>query len=789
MASAQLLVEPTRLAQLRVPGEHGGPTLAASISYPRLHRGSSQATILSAFGGPFSQFQPAPPAVVIILLLAIAIVVVSWRRVRHSAAGVSSAPPEARDAVRRPRRRQSSATQCADGGNVSEHERIVRACSEQLAYLGHELRTPVTAVVGMADALSRAGLPAEQRRCVDTILSSCDALTSVVDSFLDFSRIQSDTLVLDSGDFDLRQVVDEALDMLSYPAHAKGLELEALVDSDVPVALHGDAARLRQVLVNLLGNAVRFTERGHVFLRISCKRSRKPTACLRFDVCDTGCGVSKSKRSAIFEAFVRADVPAGQLRSGIGLGLYLAKVLVRNMGGAIGVDGVTGAGSTFWFTAHFEKQTHAPRPLASALPVDRALPVLIVDDSPLVRQVLTRYAEDYGLRPCAVANGASALDALRRAAGSRDPFRLLFIDADMDDFETMGLIETVREDESLPTPELVMLTSLGAGPDPLIAALLGRYSELAKPLKQRQVAETLRQVLDDGRHTQRHTLPQAVSRTEATNATDTTDGVPLPAGAPARLRILLAEDNPVTVEVVSRLLRDVGCDVDVATDGNAAIRAARQTRYDAIFMDFQMPGLDGCQASREIHHHDGEAHLTPIIALTAHAPQNIRERCKSAGIVDYLFKPVRARQLLAVLAQHCRPHSPSSRDGAENTPARENPVAIDRLRLLFVEDSQTRLRRIREAADNGDSDTVAREAHALVGSARWVGAVDMSSACKSLEAVALSNDSEEQFTALHEVETAFACARAEFAEPLGGAPPCQPEIDPNQRADSATARA
>jgi signal transduction histidine kinase/DNA-binding response OmpR family regulator len=764
--------EPLWSARLRVPGEHGAPTLAPArvVRAGRLNTRASPPTTLPDRRNQLFQIQPAQGVVIIFLLAAATATAAAWRRIRVSGPRKSPTAPETGDTARRHQRRERRNSRCADRRKMSEHQRLVRASSDQLAYLGHELRTPVTAVVGMADSLSRADLPPEQRHCVDTILSSCNTLTCVADSFLDFSSIQTGTLVLDSAEFDLRDLVDEVLDMLSYPAQTKGLELAALVDSDVPVALHGDAARLRQVLVNLLGNAVKFTERGHVSLRVSCKRSKRHSASLRFDVCDTGCGVAKSKRSSIFEAFVRGDPPAGQLRSGIGLGLFIAKVLVQKMGGEIGVDGSTDEGSIFWFTARFEKLAHAPRPLPSARAADRELAVLIVDDSPLIRHVLARYAEGYGLRPCAVADGKRALGALRKAAANRYPFGLLFIDADMDGFETMRLIETVREDESLPTPELVMLTRPGVGLDPLIAALLDRFSELTKPLKQRQVAETLHAILDDGRNRQRDTLPQAVSRSQTAKAT----GDALSSGAaPGRLRILLAEDNPVALEAISHLLRDVGCDVDVATDGNAAIRAARETRYDAIFMDFQMPGLDGCQATRKIRHDDGDAHLTPIIALTAHAPEKIREHCARAGMVDYLIKPVRAKQLLAVLAEHCHPHPPTPPSGAESEACVENPAAIDRLRLLFVEDGQKRLRAMREAADDGNLPAIAGEAHALIGSASMVGAADMSRACQSLEAVALSGNPEAPLSALEEVE-------AEFERVRTG-------IDSDQHVDGTTA--
>jgi signal transduction histidine kinase/DNA-binding response OmpR family regulator len=763
ITSAQLLAEPIERAQHRVPGEHGTPTLTLTDKDPRLLAGFSLPTTLPELRRLTSQFQPTPPGFVIIFLLAVAAGAVFWRRIRHPGAGVSRVPPEAEDAIDRPRHPKSRATQYADGDNLSEHERIVRACSQQLAYLGHELRTPVTAVVGNADSLSRADLPPEQRRCVDTILSSCDALTTVVDSFLDFSRIQSDTLVLEPGDFDLRQLVDDAMDMLSYSAHAKGLELAALVNSDVPVALNGDAARLRQVLVNLLGNAVKFTERGHIFLRVSCKRPKSRTPSLRFDVCDTGCGVSTSKRGTIFDAFVRADVPAGQLRSGIGLGLYLAKVLVQKMGGKIGVDGVPDVGSTFWFTARFDKQAHASRSGSSpALVRIQKPPVLIVDKSSLARQVLAHHAEAYETRPCAVPDAAGALDALKTAAAKRDPFAMLFIDAGMDGVEILRLLETIREDQTHGTPELVMLTGPGADLDPIVAALMGQYSELTKPLKQSQVAGILRTAHTDSRDTPEETLPRAVSHTEAMPAAHSS---PPEDRAGARLRVLLAEDNPVALESLSLLLRDVGCDVDVATDGLAAIRATRQTRYDAIFMDFQMPGLDGCQASREILRHEiGDAGRTPIIALTASAPENIRERCLRAGMIDYLFKPVRAKQLQAVLAQHCRPESPSSGDGARTTGSEDNPVAIDRLRTLFLEDSQARLRQMRQAARDGNWEAIANEAHGLVGSARMVGATDMSSACKSLEAMALSGDPT-PLAALRQAETEFERVRARFSAP------------------------
>lgn len=658
---------------------------------------------------------------------------------------------------------------------ASDHERIVRASSRQLAYLGHELRMPVTAVVGMADILSRAELAPEHRRCVETILKSCDALTTVVDSFLDFSRIQSGSLALDSVDFDLQELVDEVLDMMSNPATAKGLELAALVESDVPPLLRGDPTRLRQVLVNLLGNAVKFTQEGHVFLRVSCRRPRSRKPELRFDVCDTGCGVARSQKECIFDAFVRADAPSGDLRSGVGLGLYIARSLVEQMDGQIGLDGATGLGSTFWFTARLEKQAsdrNATRASDDDL-LDAA--ALILDGSLLTRRVLTRYAQDLGLRAVAASDADTALEAMREAVTNRAPYELLFLDARMPGYDIMRITEAIREDERIPMPELVLLTTLGEDPDPLITALVGRHAELAKPLTRSRFSETVRDLMASRQPESGDLLPQAVSRPQGKALVPRAPN----ANGSRPLRILVAEDNPVVLEAVSDMLRDAGCRVDTAADGHVAIRAARENDYDAIFMDFQMPGLDGCEATRAIRRTNGNARLTPIIGLTAQVPDDIRDRCRRAGMVDYLVKPVRAQQLMAVLAQHCRPNpAPVERDAGAAVPAVRNPAAVDRLRRLFLEDSRARLRGLREAADDGDLDTVRREAHALIGSAHMVGAAQFGGACRALESAArVHGEAGETLPALREVEAAFEQVRTRFAKDDCAPAGCGPIID------------
>jgi signal transduction histidine kinase/CheY-like chemotaxis protein len=724
-----------------------GPGYVLSAAVPELGHGRS--------------WYPEAAAVAVILLLVVASSLFLTRRGHQ--VGIAAASFLRRAAGRgRGREDLPGPAPVVSQEEASDHERMVRACSRQLAYLGHELRMPVTAAVGMADILGRAELAPEHRRCVETILNSCEALTAVVDSFLDFSSIQSGSLVLEATDFDLQQLVDEVLDMMSHPAGVKGLELAAVVASDVPLSLNGDPARLRQVLVNLLGNAVKYTEEGHVFLRVSCRRPRAGRPLVRFDVCDTGCGVSRSEKSCIFDAFVRADPPGGHLRSGVGLGLYIARMLVEQMGGEIGLDGATGLGSTFWFTARFEQQArprHAPRDSRSD---DLDAAALIVDRSSLGRRVLTRYAEDLGLRAVAVDDADVALAAVREAVATRAPYDLLFLDARMRGYDLLRITEAIREDERIPTPELVLLTSLGDQPDSLIAALVGRHAELAKPITRSRFSQLVRDLLKSRRGQTLEPLPPAISRIQEREIVDRSSPG---ADASRPLRILVAEDNPVVLEAVSRMLRDVGCEVDTAADGHVAIRAARENDYDAIFMDFQMPGLDGCEATRAIRRFDENAHLTPIIGLTAHAPEDMRERCRRAGMADFLVKPVRSKQLMAALSQHCRPRARATTGDRRADPpaAAGNPAAVDRLRLLFLEDSRTRLDGMRVAAVDGDLDTVAREAHALIGSARMVGAERMSGACQALETAARTDgEAADTLPALRDVETAFERLRNRF---------------------------